>query len=266
MTEEQLLTAEQKPSQSVMTEALRLAGRIIMENGGETYRVEETITRMGRAFGLESVESFAVPSGLFFSFRRPDGETETAVTRIHRGATNLQWVNEVNTISRQVEARELDAGQALARLRAVEQMREPREDVLLPVAAAVCGAGFAMMFGGGVPEMVLAALASTLSQMLSMFLARRRMQAMVGTLLGSLITALVPTLAAQFFPLMLDATVGGALMPLLPGLAMTNAVQDAMRGDLLSGLCHGISAILTAGLIACGTLMASGLVHLGCAL
>ena len=32
---------------------LQLAGRIIMENGGETYRVEETVTRMGRAFGLK---------------------------------------------------------------------------------------------------------------------------------------------------------------------------------------------------------------------
>ena len=48
---------------------LQLAGRLIMENGGETYRVEETITRMGRAFGLQEVESFAVPSGIFISYR-----------------------------------------------------------------------------------------------------------------------------------------------------------------------------------------------------
>ena len=41
----------------IQMEALEMAGRIIMENGGETYRVEETVTRMGRAFGLREVES-----------------------------------------------------------------------------------------------------------------------------------------------------------------------------------------------------------------
>ena len=52
--------------------ALCLAGRIILENGGETYRVEETITRMGRSFGFTEVESFAVPSGIFISYRKSE--------------------------------------------------------------------------------------------------------------------------------------------------------------------------------------------------
>ena len=38
---------------------LHLAGRLIMENGGETYRVEETITRMGHSFGFDEVVSDA---------------------------------------------------------------------------------------------------------------------------------------------------------------------------------------------------------------
>ena len=36
-------------------EALQLAGKIIMENGGETYRAEETICRMGAGLGLSEV-------------------------------------------------------------------------------------------------------------------------------------------------------------------------------------------------------------------
>ena len=55
-------------SPAACMEALQLAGKIIMENGGETYRAEETISRMGEGFGLEDIESFAVPSGLFISF------------------------------------------------------------------------------------------------------------------------------------------------------------------------------------------------------
>jgi uncharacterized membrane protein YjjP (DUF1212 family) len=51
-------------------------------------------------------------------------------------------------------------------------------------------------------------------------------------------------------------------MPLLPGLAMTNAVQDTMRGDNISGVSHFSSAVLTAGLVAGGALMASSLFEL----
>ena len=98
--------------ESRFMEPLQLAGRLIMENGGETYRVEETITRMGRAFGLDHVESFAVPSGLFVSYRRADGDTETAVMRVRKGSTNLSRVDAVNAVSRQVEHGDLTPDEA----------------------------------------------------------------------------------------------------------------------------------------------------------
>ena len=52
--------AESVP-ESVCMEALQLAGKIIMENGGETYRAEETIARMGKGFGLEDVAPGSQP-------------------------------------------------------------------------------------------------------------------------------------------------------------------------------------------------------------
>ena len=48
--------------------ALGLAGRIILENGGETYRAEDTVLRMAQALGLAeaiagslAVVSFGIP-------------------------------------------------------------------------------------------------------------------------------------------------------------------------------------------------------------
>ena len=51
-------------------------------------------------------------------------------------------------------------------------------------------------------------------------------------------------------------------MPLVPGLAMTNAVQDTMRGDMVSGLSHGAQAVLTACLVAGGALVANALMRI----
>ena len=53
-----------------------------------------------------------------------------------------------------------------------------------------------------------------------------------------------------------------SIVSLVPGLAMTNAVQDTMRGDIVSGLSHGINAILTAAMVAGGALVASSLLML----
>ena len=50
-------------------EALQTAAQLIMEHGGETFRAEETVRRMGEGFGLRQVESFAVPNGVIISFR-----------------------------------------------------------------------------------------------------------------------------------------------------------------------------------------------------
>ena len=81
-------------------------------------------------------------------------------------------------------------------------------------------------------------------------------------LVGSFFATLLPLLLYHFTHVgTVDACVAGALMPLLPGLAMTNAVQDTMRGDIVSGVAHGMNAILTATLVAGGALIASSLYH-----
>ena len=99
---------------------LHLAGRLIMENGGETYRVEETITRMGHAFGFMEVECFAVPSGIFISYRKSDGSIETAVKRVRRKGTDLTRVDAVNAVSRRMEAEHLSCQEVMALLQEIE--------------------------------------------------------------------------------------------------------------------------------------------------
>lgn len=242
---------------------LQLAGQLIMETGGETYRVEETITRMGRAFGLADVESFAVPSGLFVSYRRSDGSVETAVRRVRRGATNLTCVNAVNQVSRMVEAGKLNCEEAYARLLEIKNAPAPYSPAMTILWAAISSAGFAVMFGGRLIEFLVAAMATTAAQLLALYFQNRRLHGLVTVLVGSVTSALIPMLFNRLTGLcMVDATVAGALMPLLPGLAMTIAVQDTMRGDSLSGTSHGISAALTAVMVAGGALIASGIMSL----
>ena len=244
-------------------DALQLAGKIIMENGGETYRTEETINRMGRGFGLEQVDSFAVPSGLFISYKNEDGEPVTSVRRVRKETRNLTRVDEVNQVSRLAAAGKLDCSQALARLREIECQPGSFAGMWCLPAAFLCAAGFTLLFGGSLLSIVAAGVVAVLVQLMEIVLARFRTRGLAASILGGLLTALLPLLLNLALPhQQTELIVAGAIMPLVPGLAMTNAVQDTMRGDMVSGISHGVQAILTACLIAGGALLAVEIMRL----
>jgi uncharacterized membrane protein YjjP (DUF1212 family) len=50
-----------------------------------------------------------------------------------------------------------------------------------------------------------------------------------------------------------NSIIVGCMMPLLPGLAMTNAIRDTIRGDLISGIARATEALLVASSLAAGT-------------
>ena len=242
---------------------LHLAGRLIMENGGETYRVEETITRMGHAFGFAEVESFAVPSGIFISYRKNDGSIETAVKRVRRKGTDLTRVDAVNAVSRRMEAEHLPCEEVMALLKEIEHRPAKITKLGLIAAVAMSSAGWAVMFGGGLIDSAAAFAVAFLGQVLAFALDKAGMRSFASTLLGSFLGTLLPMLFNHFTQLLnVEMTVAACLMPMLPGLAMTNAVQDTMRGDMISGISSATSAVLTAAMIAGGALIGSTLFRL----
>ena len=230
-------------SRAACMETLQLAGKIILENGGETFRAEETISRMGEGFGLEQVESFAVPSGLFISCRGADGSPVTSVKRVRRIHRNLTRVDEANQVSRMVFAGEMDCAAALARLREIETMPGAFPGFWCLPAALLCACGFTVLFNGSLLSAAAAGVVAVFVQAVEMVMSRFRSRGLAASVLTELVIA-------------------GAVMPLVPGLAMTNAVQDPMRGDMVSGLSHGAQAILTAFLVAGGSLLALALMRI----
>ncbi len=242
---------------------LHLAARLILENGGETYRVEETVTRMGHAFGFDEVEAFAVPSGIFISYRKGDGSIETAVKRVRKGATDLTRVDAVNAISRRMETEKLSCEEVMDCLKEIEGRRAKLTKWQLMLALGMSSAGWAVMFGGGAWDAVIAFVVSTLAQGVAFLLDRAGMRSMVATLTGCFLGTILP----MFFHLltgllMVDSAVAACLMPMLPGLAMTNAVQDTMRGDMVSGIASATSAVLTAAMVAGGALIGTAVFRL----
>lgn len=59
------------------------AGVLLLQSGGETYRVEETVTRICSSFGIEKTGVFATPTAVIVS-ATVDGKISSVVKRIKK--------------------------------------------------------------------------------------------------------------------------------------------------------------------------------------
>lgn len=247
--------------------ALRLAGRIILENGGETYRAEDTVIRMARSLGLSEPDAFGIPSGLFISFTDETGERRTSISRVYLRGTHLARVDRVNQISRMLSDGLLDAEELYDALMEASRIGKSMSRWYAPVTAMWTVAGFVVMFGGGWIDVLVGCVCGALTQLIPrLFRSDDASSGMTSILLGGMVCVVIPLAFHSLTGLgVTEAIIAGAIMPLVPGLSMTNAVQDIMRGDMVSGVTHCARAIMIAAMVAGGALVGThvcGMLHL----
>jgi len=233
-------------------DAVCLATGLILASGGETYRAEETAERMCQGFDIEHVDVLALPTGATITIKTDDGQSLTRVSRVSNRSINLTRIDECNSVSRKVFSGAMDAATALEELRKI-QNASPFSPQLMVFACALSSGFFAIMLGGNWPDFFVALICGVFTQLLLPFFARRRVPSVVSGMLASFVSTFIALLSESFFPnILMEPVISGAIMPILPGLAMTNAIRDTIRGDLVSGGARTVDAALCASLLAAG--------------
>ncbi|MFD2117941.1 threonine/serine exporter family protein [Paenibacillus yanchengensis] len=234
-----------------ITRLCLLAGKIIMESGGETQRVEDTMMRIAAAYGHTHSHSYVTPTGILFAI---DGSTHaTRLVRISERNNNLTKVALVNDVSRQIAAGKLHADQAYEKMQSIDLERSEYPNWLTTLAAAIASGSFLFLVGGTwtdlLPILMIGGSGFYCFIWLHSYIKIKFFAEFVAALLiGTL--AIVTTdygLATN-----LDTIIIGSVIPLVPGLNITNAVRDLMAGHLVSGLSKGAESLLTATAIGAG--------------
>ncbi|MGO4890176.1 threonine/serine exporter family protein [Anaerobacillus sp. MEB173] len=230
-----------------------LAGEIMLTYGAETYRVEETLERMAKAAGFNNVHSFVTTTGIFLSFEEKGHNDFMQMVRIDDRMQDLNKVTLVNQLSREFVAGQLEEEEAMERLRMIAKAPMNYPIWLIHFASGVAGGAFSYIFGGSLRDMLPAFIAGFIVSVSLLYFERylrvkffaEFMAAFIG---GSTAIALV------YFGvgMNVDQVLIGTLMPLVPGIALTNAVRDLMSGDLVAGVSRGAEATLTSLSIAIG--------------
>ncbi len=80
------------------------AGSVMLANGAETYRVEDTLYRIAASYGLTYINVFVVPTAIILTVQGEKRQDYTELLRTTSGSTNLQKVTAVNDLSREISA------------------------------------------------------------------------------------------------------------------------------------------------------------------
>ncbi|BCJ87391.1 threonine/serine exporter family protein [Effusibacillus dendaii] len=228
------------------------AGTLLLRNGAETARVEETIERVGRASGMQVVYSFVTPTAIIINLMTEEG-SYTRLNRITDGLSiDLTKVSKINELSRRFERGQLSLQEVDEELDQIEREKSEYPLWIRQFCAMVAGGGFTMLSGGGWWDLLPGAICAGMAHFLTERLDPRMPRFLAVSLQSFAVTFLAVLLVKSgfgenFYPINI-----GGLIPLLPGLAVTNAVRDLMANDLISGLARSAEAFLTSFAIAIG--------------
>lgn len=221
------------------------AGRLMIEGGSEMYRVEDTMLRIARNAGIEDPRVFATPTCVFMSL---DGGDLSQMKQIRDRNINLELVDRVNELSREFAAKKIDLPELRERI--VKVANAPSFPMWLQVVGAgILSATLMVLFMDNYDwvDFPAAAFVGAVGFWAYCEFKKYTKVRFLSELVAAMVMGLLVVILNYLDPQMIiDHILVGALMTLVPGLALTNALRDLFMGDLLSGIVRMCEATLSA--------------------
>lgn len=162
----------QTEQQRAVTRLCIQCGLFLLQHGAESALVDELSSRLGRALGMDSVES-SISSNAIVLTTIKDGQCLTSTRKNHDRGINMHVVTEVQHIVILAEHHLLDYKGVEKRFSQIQPLRYPRWLVALMVGLSC--ACFCKLNKGGWDGAVITFLASTAAMYIRQLLAQRHL-------------------------------------------------------------------------------------------
>lgn len=237
----------------LLVDTAALAGEIMLSSGAETYRVEDTMHHIIKTADTDSMEVIALLTSIIVTVNDKSLEQPITVMKaVNERTTNMSTIIRVNDISRKYCGQEITLEEAYERLQNVKEKQYNR--TLYNLATVGIAVGFTMMFGGGIKEVLVTILVGVfLAGIITMGKIAKWDGILVNALSG-IVIAMISILCKEYLipDLDRDIVIVGSIMPIVPGVAITNAIRDTLQGDYISGCARILEAFLVAAFVAVG--------------
>ena len=224
------------------------AGHIMLENGAEIFRVEETMERITRHYGIDSGHFFVLSNGILTS----GGTRYSNVEFIPFKGAQLEKVVAVNRLSRTIEKGGCTIQEARERLSEIKNMKA--KPFLEQIMGSAVGSGaFCAIFGGSILDCAASFVTGLLLYVFVLLVSRRGMSKIVTNILGSILATVLSVVFMRIgFGQHPGNIIIGSLIPLIPGVPFTNGIRDLANEDYIAGSTRMIDALTVFFCIAAG--------------
>ena len=224
----------QTEQQRAVTRLCIQCGLFLLQHGAESALVDELSSRLGRALGMDSVES-SISSNAIVLTTIKDGQCLTSTRKNQDRGINMHVVTEVQHIVILAEHHLLDYKGVEKRFSQIQPLRYPRWLVALMVGLSC--ACFCKLNKGGWDGAVITFFASTaaIHPQINFCLTAFAATTISGLLLQLPTFSNTPTIA-----------MAASVLLLVPGFPLINAVADMFKGHINTGLARwAIASLLT---------------------
>ena len=218
----------------VLDFCVELSRRMIM-SGANVERVNLAVDRVCSTYELDNVSIFLLPTYVSVSARDRSGYSAVRQASIPAGGINLTRLMSLNRLSYRVKEQHPSPDRLGSLLEKASDTKDYPDPVVLlgQICAMSC---LCLLFGGGFQEILCVAAVTVLAHYLLILLAIPGVDKMLtNALLMWIVTSAVFLLSSAGITDKQSVVIITALMLVIPGIPLTNAVRSMLCGNELSG-------------------------------
>lgn len=248
---------DRKDAHRLLYLALQIGEQMLL-SGAEVNRVEDSMSRICRAYGVERVDALTITESIVVTIHGEPYGSVTQTRRIQSYSNHFSKLHALNQLSRTICETTPDFTYIEEELEKIEEI--PEESLAHQVFAyALVSGSFCLFFGGDFKDMIASTLIGILLKYVELFFKRLKIYNFFVVLLCSAFGGFMALLAVKAgLGNHADKISIGNIMLLIPGVHLTNAIRDMFQGDTISGLLRFSEALLVAVCVALGFAAASG--------
>ena len=220
------------------------AGQILLSNGAEAYRVEETIESICSSYDL-NCECLSTAKGVFVTVADENNEKVTSLKKVKTKCVDLYRIELVNSFSRSLIDNPVPYEEAKKILKGIQKAPYFSFPVRI-FAASMTSFTYALFFNGTIYDAVISAIISMCIYYMMDKVSHVGFFQFFEFFFSGFIIGSMSLIAEKIFPVLDKGNViTGAIMILIPGVALTNGLKDIIYNDFMSGMVKFGESMLT---------------------
>lgn len=234
-------------------------GQLLVTGGAEIPSVEETVEFIGGSANVE-ISCYVTLNAVFINIA---DETNSQFVKTPYGSLNLQKVDDINRLSQKFNDGKISFDDLS------KQIDEIATSVIeFPLPLKLLGAGLVsvppmMIFMATWKDLVLSFFIGMLGYVISHHVETRTNTPYIKEALSAFCISVISLLLTDYhLGSNSNNIILSSIMPLVPGIAITNSIRELIARHTISGMIRAVDALFTAGAIGAGVLIADRLIQI----